>query len=216
MDWILEGLNDESLLDLGDAQQVRRFGRKSLVFQPGSDPEAIFVVQEGQVRLYMTDRSGKEFTINVLRPGDIFSGHTRCYGEALTDGRLAVLHRKAFLDVVLRHPAIAVRLSRVFGNSLRNAFDLIEVLAFRAVSSRLAWFLLGEADMHGTPTPEGVSIELALTTEQIASRIGSTRQTTSTLLNDLVRRGIVLRKERRLMIADREALLRLSAGQEDL
>lgn len=197
------------------AHTVRTHAKKDLVFGPDSGPDEIYLIQTGKVRLYMMDPAGREFTINVLGPGDIFAGHTRCYGEAISEVKVAVLTRKAFLDMVHQQPEIFGRLIPVLGNSLKNAFDVIEGLVFKACSSRLAWMLLAEAEAHGEPGDAGISIEIALTTEQIASRIGATRPTTSTLINDWERSGLIARRKGEWVLKDMERLRRISAGADD-
>lgn len=213
---VFPGLPVSKLLEYTGAQSVRNFKTRELVFQPKRDDESIFFVQEGKIRLYMTDIGGKEFTINVLAPGDIFSGHTRCFGEALTDVRVIVMNRTLFRTLVAQHPEIGIRLIPVLGNSLKNAFDIIEGLVFKACNNRLAWFLLGEAEVRGIPTPEGITVTMNLTTEQIATRIGATRQTTSTLLNDMARQGIFRRDRNTLVIRDLERLRRISAALDEI
>ncbi len=195
--------------------RLQHYHRKEFVFRPGTSSEAIYVVQKGKIRLFMADPDGKEFTINVLGPGDIFCGHTRCFGEAVSDVTVMVVTRKTFVSLVAKHPELHARLIPVLGRSLKNAFDIIEGLVFKACSSRLAWFLLNEAGLRGTQTKEGVLVQVDLTTEQIATRIGATRQTTSTLLNDMIRKGIIVRSRRHFLIRDMDWLRRTSSGQED-
>lgn len=211
---IFAGMPVEQLAEMLGPHTVHRFVKKELVIRPESEGEAIYCVRQGKIRLFLTDPGGKEFTINVLGPGDIFSGHTRCCGEALTDGEVLAIGRKAFADLVIRHPEAYIRLIPVLGRSLKNAFDIIEGLVFKACSSRLAWFLLSEAERRGTATPAGITVDLDLTTEQIATRIGATRQTASTLLNDLARQGIIERRRGTVLVREIERLRRISVEGE--
>jgi CRP-like cAMP-binding protein len=81
---------------------------------------------------------------------------------------------------------------RILGNMLKSTFGIIDGLVFGDASTRLADFLLSVAKDE-----EGKRLaRLGMTGEQLAQHIGSTRQTVSTLLNDMVRSGILLRVKR--------------------
>lgn len=203
------------LADLLQGQLPRRFNRKAIVIRPEAEPDWIYYVVEGKLRLYMLDSTGKEFTINFLEAGDLFPGHTRCFGEALTDVAVLTLSRQAFGRLVEDRPEVYARLVPLLGNSLRTAFDIIEGLVFKACSSRLAWFLLSEAELRGTSSQQGVLIEMPLHTEHIGTRIGATRQTTSMLLNDLERKGVLQRQRSRWLITDIGRLRQLSTGTDE-
>jgi len=90
---------------------------------------------------------------------------------------------------------------------LVNAVNLIEDLAFREVPARLARFLLGLANRRGQVTDAGWLVPLDLGTEDIASLLGSTRQTVSSLINQWEREGILVRQSRRsLLVKSLDAL----------
>lgn len=194
---------------------TRTFGRKELVFRPETRSDEIYLVVEGKIRLFMMDPSGREFTISILSPGDMFSGHTRCYGEAIGEVRVAVTDCQSFLEILQQQPETGRRLITVLGRCLKHSFDIIEALVFKACSSRLASMLLVEAEAQGEPCQAGIRVTVDLTTEQIASRIGTARQTISTLLNEWERSGLLLRRKGRWVITDLERLRRISASGED-
>lgn len=195
---------------------VRTYSRKELVFQPGAHRDEIYFLEEGKVRLFMMDPSGRECTIGVLVPGDMFSGHTRCYGEALCTVKVAVTDVKTFARLMEEDPETCRRTVAVLGRCLKNAFDIIEGLVFKACSSRLAWMLLEAAETRGEPGPAGITLTMDLTTEQLASRIGTTRQTLSTLLNEWERSGLLRRRKREWILRDPQRLRELSRSSGEV
>jgi CRP/FNR family transcriptional regulator, carbon monoxide oxidation system transcription regulator len=110
-------------------------------------------------------------------------------------------------SAVAADPAIAPVMMRVLGRLLSDAVALIEDLAFREVPNRLARFLLGLAARRGQQHPDGWLVPLDLGTADIASLLGTTRQTVSSLINQWERDGILRRQGRRsLLIRSLDAL----------
>lgn len=96
---------------------------------------------------------------------------------------------------------------RVLGKILQNAFSVIGGLAFKDIYARLMAYLLKEAQESGIPVDGGPELELNLTIEQLFQILGATRQTVSTLLNNLVREGLVVKRGRsKWFIPDLDAL----------
>ena len=85
---------------------------------------------------------------------------------------------------------------RVLGGILKNTFSIVDGLALRDVSARLARYLMSTAQ-ENAPGPDGRRrVRLQLSGEKLAQSLGATRQTISTLLNDLTRSGILLKEQR--------------------
>ena len=85
------------------------------------------------------------------------------------------------------HPDLAGAMINVLGGLLKNSMSIISGLVFNDVARRLVEYLLAEARAGGERDGNGILIRLDLTTEQVAQIVGSTRQTVSVLINDLVR-----------------------------
>jgi CRP-like cAMP-binding protein len=117
------------------------------------------------------------------------------------------MNTAAFARRLAVDPSVTPVMMRVLGRLLVNAVSPIEDLAFREVAARLARFLLGLAKRRGHVTAEGWLIPLDLAMEDIASLLGTTRQTVSSLINLWEREGILQRQGRRsLLVRSLEAL----------
>lgn len=170
----------------------RAYSKDAAVFDPRDTPDRIFVVSSGRVRIYLASMD-KEFTIAILEPGAVYATHTRAHVQALEDTTLLVTDTDRFHACLPDSPALTGALINVLGGLLKNSYSIISGLVFRDVTRRLVLFLLDEARDSGTPGEDGVSITLhtGLTMEQLAGMVGSTRQTVSMLLGDLVRAGLL-------------------------
>ena len=150
----------------------------------------------GRVRVYLGYEE-KEFNLGILTKGDIFSTHTGTFVQALSDAVVLMTDVKTFRQRMVGDPEVTKAMVRVLGNILKTSFSIIDGLAFKDVNSRLVALLSNEARRHGTATDDGgVQFQIDLSVEQIARLVGSTRQTVSMLLSDLVKAGLIERPER--------------------
>lgn len=198
------------LLDGFVAHEV---ARGTLFATPDDPRDQVLIVGEGRLRVYLAGEN-RELSLSYLEAGDIYTTHTPTYLEAVTPCTLWLMDTRAFARKLTSDPAVTPAMMRVLGRLLANAVHLIEDLAFRDVPARLARFLCGLAERRGRPLDGGIwLVPLELGTEDIASLLGSTRQTVSSLLTQWERDGILRRQGRRvLFIHALDSLRRLGAS----
>lgn len=187
--------------------ELRQLPKACLLSTPGQRRDQVFIVRSGRLRVYLAG-AHRELSLSFLEAGDIYTTHTPTYVETVVPSTLWVVDTATFARKLASDPAVNPVIMRVMGRLLANAVGLIEDLAFREVPARLARFLLGLAERRAQPHALGALIPLDLSLEDIASLLGSTRQTVSSLINQWEREAILRRQGRRsLLILSREALL---------
>ncbi|MBI2369757.1 MAG: Crp/Fnr family transcriptional regulator [Deltaproteobacteria bacterium] len=156
-------------------------------------------------------------TLAILKPGEVFGelaladeGPRQSAAEALDDVYLCAIKKEDFERILRHHPDLALRISKLMGFRLRSIESRVEELVFRSVPARLARLLLRLAEEFGQLTPEGTAVGISLSHRELAALIGSTRETTTLVLNDFRRRGIIVVQGRRIVIRDPEALTKAS------
>jgi len=173
----------------------RSYTRGAIIFSPLEEADRVFIVKSGRVRIFLAS-DVKEFTLAILERGDIYSTHTRAYVAALDDSLLWVMDTAGFHKSLADHPNLAGAMINVLGGLLKNSMSIISGLVFNDVNRRLVEYLLAEARASDERHDDGILVRLDLTTEQVAQIVGSTRQTVSVLINDLVRAGDIEKVER--------------------
>lgn len=173
----------------------RSHGRRCVVFTPDERGNQVFIVASGAVRIFFA-HDGKELTLSILKPGDIYSTHTGAFVQAFKDSEILVADAGRFRTMLPAHPELAFSMIRVLGDLLRKAYTMIFRLAFLSVRNRLGEFLAHEAEARGTPAPGGTRVDLGLTVEQVAAILGSTRQTISGLLGEMADHGLLYKDGR--------------------
>jgi len=181
---------------------LRRLRRRQRLAFPAED-DAVFLIKSGRIKVSYFSEEGRELTVMVLHPGQLYSRHSEAAVTALDDCELWIFPMPVFKRILTADPEIPLRLIKILGHILKKTNDALQNLAFREVSSRLARFLLEQADENGAG---GSVFPLPFTHEEMANLIGSTRQTVTSLLNRWDKNGIIVIGRRRLAIKDRDRL----------
>jgi CRP-like cAMP-binding protein len=179
--------------------ELRKLPKDHLLSTPDSARDQIFIVRTGRLRVYLAGAS-RELSLSFLDAGDIYSTHTPTYVRTEIPTSLWIIDTPSFARKLAADPSTTPAMMRVLGRLLANAVALIEDLAFREVPARLARFLLGLAQRRGTQDDDGWRVPLDLSTEDIASLLGTTRQTVSSLINQWEREGLLQRQGRRSIL----------------
>jgi CRP/FNR family transcriptional regulator, carbon monoxide oxidation system transcription regulator len=200
--------------ELYESLSRRNYPKGSFICQPEMGENLIFIVAKGRARMYLSYED-KEFSLGILSKGDIYSTHTSAFVRALEDTELLITDLITFQKKMLDDPEVTKAMVGILGSMLSNSFAIIKGLAFKDVNSRLILLIVNEAKRAGQSRKDGsITVEIDLSTEQIASLVGSTRQTVSTLLNNLVRKNLIARINRNnFLIPHLEALENVNSNE---
>ena len=210
---LLDELARDELAELRAVFNERTFAKGAVIYTPEEAENLVFIIARGRVRIYLAYED-KEFTLAILGPGDLYATHAGCYIQAFDDTALLLTDVRSVKSMMVEVPLFTRTMVRVLGHILQNTFSIIGGLAFKDIYNRLMDYIVSEARENGVPENGGLTLSLGLTTEQIAQLMGATRQTVSTLLNDMVRAGLMEKQGRgRYFIPDMDALERAAGGE---
>ncbi len=191
-------LNDGALVQLAERCIPRSVPAGRVLFTTGEECRGLYMIESGRVRIYRTNPEGREQVIHIDGPGravaelPLFDGGPYpASAETIEDSRLVFLPREAFEYLYRSQPDIAQAIIRTLGRRLRHLIRLTETLAFRDVAARLALLLVGYAERVGTPSAEGIELDLKRTQEELALEIGAARESVSRAMKQLRRKGLV-------------------------
>jgi CRP-like cAMP-binding protein len=200
-----DDLATEDLAALGSAMFQRQYPAGQIVLLEGAASSVLYVVQAGRLKLFKTSPRGREQVLRLLRPGDMFNevavfdeGPNPASAQTIEDCTLYLLRRRDLMRFVAERPGIALAITRTFAKRLREALALVEDLAFRDVTSRLAKILLEDG---GTPR---------ITQELLAAMAGSRREVVGRALKALSLDNAIRLERGRIHVTDRQALQRLA------
>jgi len=192
---LLDELLKEQYADLRNDLATVSYPAGKLIYWPGHGKDQVFIVKEGAVRIYLA-MEDKEFSLAILEPGDVYTTHTRAHVAAASDVTLLVIPTPKFHQYMVACPALSFTITSILGELMKQSFSIIDSLVFKDITSRIADFLLFEAERSGTRGRDGLELRLELTMEQIAAIVGSSRQTVSTIINTMLRAEVLQRHGR--------------------
>lgn len=187
--------------------------RGSIIYSPGEPADCIYLLKSGKVKIVRSGSDGKRLIIHLVGPGEIF-GETALVGEAyresfaevLEDAALSIIPCSAALEWLRLRPEAWHEMAGFLAKRLRSAEGAVERLLFGEVEQRVIRLLLELAKQYGDTGLDGVTLRIELSQREFAHLIGSTRETTSSVLNQLAKRGWIRIRRRRLAICSMDEL----------
>lgn len=206
-------LSDSELGALANRALEHRLRAGQLLFVAGDEAKGLYVVVEGAVRAFRESVEGREQVIHVERAGTTFAEvpvfDNGVYPSTVAAEEDTVLLFIAKADVrrlILERPTIGLAALKLLSGRLRRCAELVEALSLREVDQRLARFLVGELKSRGVTSSEGLKLDLVLTNQQIASRIGTVREVVSRALTRLQQNGLIKLDGRQIVVLNESAL----------
>lgn len=180
---------DASELALLSSQAVTRtFPKNSVIINEGDASDALYIMNSGRVKVFLSDEDGKEMVLNTLGPGEYF-GEVAMLDNAprsasiitLEKTCISIISKKDFEACLFRNSALAMLIIRDLAKRLRMATENVRSLALLDVYGRVARLLIQLAvEKDGQ-----LVVEEKLTHQDIADRVGSSREMITRILKDL-------------------------------
>jgi CRP/FNR family cyclic AMP-dependent transcriptional regulator len=201
----LAPLAEATLRAIADGRVVRSYPRNTVLINEGDEGDSLFIVLSGRVKVYASNDAGREVVIDFHGPGEYL-------GEMSLDGAprsasvvtvepstCAVVSRAQFREFILAHPDFALHLIGKLIQRARLATENMKSLALSDVYGRLVRLLnslaVEEGDRRVVPEK--------LTQQDMAERVGSSRDMISRLLKDLAAGGYLAVEDRTITILRR-------------
>ena len=209
-----EALTEEQRNTLEKNVVKRKFEKGRLLHAGQEDCVGLIAVAEGLLRVFTVSEDGKELTLYRLLERDVCLFSASCIFQ---DIRFDVMVSAAEETEVYHIPAGIYRrlmetslpvmeyTSRLMASRFSDVMWLMDQVMNKKLDSRLAAFLLEEADRTGQN-------RLELTHEQISGHLGSAREVVSRMLKHFQKEGLVELNRGSITLADREELARLAEG----
>lgn len=219
---MLAALPDETLKRLERIAEQRQYRRRQVVHFADQPGDYVYLLCTGQVKIARVSDQGRELTLYLLDDGSLF-GETglleandpyEMMAETLEDSLIVVFRRSDLLAALHQSLGATQALLRLMSERRLMAENKVADLVFLEVPKRLAKLLLRLHDgQHGSRNGRsGQALKGKLTHQELANIIGSTRETTTLILNDFKRQGLIDFLGRKIVIANRIGLEKLIAG----
>lgn len=210
----------EHLLSLEAVKKHGPVRRASTVFSGDSISESIYFLDSGFVKIVRKGADGKEVIVSIVSPGQIFGeqaiafrGFRNASAEVLQEGVIYEIPRTVFLEFCRLHPEAWQLVSEILLERQRDLEQKISLLCLQDVEARILYYLGSLAHGFGVNAAPTEEYALPISQSELANLIGATRETTSTTLNSLARRGVVRLGRRLLTVSSAENLRSMASDR---
>lgn len=214
---LFSGLTDSELEIIARDFQRREFKRETHIFQQGDAGQVLYLIESGQVRIYVHEAEGQERSVVHYGACDIFGelavidGLPRSASALATEDTVVyTLTRDRFREHMTRLPQLALNFMQTLSTRMRFTSTQVGSLASLDVAGRLARKLLELAHMHGQPGPDGVIIHLALKQGELGTMVGTTRESINKLLGTFKKQNLIRVEDGYITILDADGLRAMS------
>jgi CRP/FNR family cyclic AMP-dependent transcriptional regulator len=214
---LFRGVPARELERLAPLLQERSFPAGASILTAEQPGEAVYILLEGSVKVYLTHTDGSEVILAILGTGEIVGEMSLADSlgrsasvTTLEDCTFLWMDRRTFLSGMEEIPAIARNLVGILSRRLRLADTHTRSLASLDVHGRVAAQLLAFAREYGEPQPDGgggTLIPLHLTQTDLAGLVGASRVRVNQALGYYRKRGsISMDRDHRIIVYEEEAL----------
>ena len=196
-------LDDVTIRIFEKAAVRKRFPKNTILFSKGDESDSLYIVCSGKAHVIARDEQGREIVLSVIGPGEYFGEMAAMDGAPRSativtkePSEILIIHRDDFDRALSSNTDMMLSLLKVFLERLRKADEKIESLAFMNVCDRVASFLMQSADPQGGTWV----VREALTHQEIADMVGSSRETVSRAIKELLKAGYISIERKRITI----------------
>lgn len=219
---IFAALSDDEAEAVIRLSRIVRYPARRVVIQEGEAGDQLLVLLRGRVKVCLNSPEGKEVTLGLLEPGDVFGEMALLDGEArsasvttMEECSFLALARGDFLPFLESSPRVALKLLAALSKRLRATNDLVGSMSFLGLSARLARVLLNLVQHYGRIAAGGIVIGLKLSQEELGNLVGVSRESVNRQLRLWVDAGLIDMSHGSIVVKNSDALFReaLSTGE---
>jgi CRP/FNR family transcriptional regulator len=186
----------------------------SILFSQGDAPSSVSVVCDGRVKLTMSSRDGKTLLVKIAKPGDLLGlsaalSNTpyEVTAQAIVLTQIATFEQRDFLDFIQHHAEGSLHAAESLSSEYRSALtDSCRLALSSSIAGRVAHLLLELVVENETAQDALPKIHMSLRHEDLASMLGSSRESITRVLNGFRRKGVIAIEGTKMTILSKEAL----------
>lgn len=201
---IFSGLSDQELDALAGVCVTRSYAKNTIIINENDFADSLYIIDSGKVKVYCSDKSGKEFIMNTMEAGEYFGelallddDKRSASVRTMDKSNFSIIYKEDFNRLMDEHPNIARTLIRNLTKRVRILTEKVKSLALQDVYGRVAKVLTSLAVPR---EDEKFIIEDKLTQQDIADRVGASREMVARILKDLTVGDYISFEDRRIVI----------------
>lgn len=211
---LFSDLNKDQVNELSEIARFVRMKKGQSVYFASEQSKKLYFLINGKVKISEIDGFGNELIKNIVLGGDHFGElstqafkQTQEFAEILSSEVIVCIFNQSDFELFMQqHPSLALSFAKRMAEKLRGLETRYTNLVFKDVKARLKSFLFEWAHKEGKQDDNGLTIKNYLTHSEIANIISSSRQTVTTLINELKDEGSLIYSRKVITIPNIHAL----------
>ncbi len=203
----LKSLSKSEKMDLSNCSVMKEATKNQVIYLPHDISSRIYFLKEGKVKVASYSEDGREMIHAILGAGEIFGELALAgeesreqYAKATEDVVYCQISVPEFEEFLKRNPSLNLEVTKLIGFRLKRISSRLERMWFKSAPDRVRYLLKELADDHGKKIGDEIEVKLNLTHQELASLAATTRQTVTTTLNDLEKKGVIIYDRRRILV----------------
>lgn len=209
-------LHKNDLQKLNDSKKVITVKKGQIIYRENSYPSYLFCINEGKVKITQMGIDGVELILNLVTSGNVLGYRAILCGDkytttatAIEDSSLCLLPVELFLSIVKENQNLSFKVIQLFSEELKDAEKKIINLTQRPVVERVAQCLLLLKEIYGYENDK-CTIKIVISRNELASIAGTTRETATRMLLELMKKEIIELYEKKIKILKHSELLNIA------
>ena len=198
----IAAIADPVARELATRGQVRSFVKNAVFINEGEQADSLFVIITGRVKVYVSDQQGREMILDIKGPGQyvgemaLDGGARSASVQTLEASSCAFVSREALRAAIAANPDLAMALIETLIERVRAATETVKNLALTDVYGRVSRLLLTLARERDGK----LVVPERMTQQDIADRVGASRDMISRIFKDLTTGGYVTVVDRQITL----------------
>ncbi len=196
-----------------------RLKKRQKLWDPGDDADRVFFVRSGFIKISRITPVGRDLTLHLVSWNEICGesslvsvGRRASTACAYEDSLVYAVPASLLITAMHENRTLSMKFTKLLVDRRHAIESRMQSLVFKTAPSRLASLLLDLSEKFGVKDARGVIINLQITHRELASLIGTSRETVSFVLPDMRRDGLILTGEKRVILVDIPRLQQLAAS----
>lgn len=217
--WFLENIDvtgifcPNKLEDALKSHAHKHYKKGDYIYMPEEHADRIYFLAKGQVKIGSYGDGNKEITKAILGVGEVFGELTligedkhRDFAMAMEETVVCILSKAEMNSLMRNHSSLSLFMMKIMGSRVLEMEKRLESLVFKDSRTRIVEFLKDLADKKGQRVGYEMLVRGFMTHQEIANLTATSRQTVTTVLNELRTKNVITFNRKRLLIRDMELL----------
>lgn len=194
---------------------TNKYEKGNILFFEGEAGEAVFFIKKGKIKIYKSDFDGREYILNIFGDGDMFAeavllegGPYPATAEAVEDSIVGMIKNVDLENILMKNSRLMVKIVKVLSHRLRETQEKLKNMVFKDTYDRTSCMLHSLSVEHGVKTSRGIEFKLLITRQELASLVGTSRETVTRVMSDLKKEGIIDINRQNITVLNERRLMR--------